>query len=48
MGIIITLLVLAGLYVGAGFLVTLVNAKGRDDEFKVEWDKILRWPKDVF
>jgi len=48
MAVIITLIVLAGLYVGAGFLVGLVNAKARDDEFTVDWVQILRWPKDVF
>jgi len=48
MAVIITLLILVGLYVGAGFLVTLVNAKARDDEFTVNWVEILRWPKDVF
>ena len=41
------LLILASIYIGAGFLVTFVNAMGRGDTFKVNWDEILRWPKGV-
>ena len=48
MGLIIFLLVVGVLYVGAGFLVTYVNAQSKDDEFKVDWNKIFTWPKDVF
>lgn len=48
MWIIVLLLVIGVLYVGAGFLVTFVNAQSRDDKFKVDWNKILTWPKLVF
>ena len=49
MGTFITIvLVLAVLYVGAGFAVTYINAKSRDDEFKIDWMKILKWPRAVF
>ncbi len=43
-----TLLIGGILYIGAGFLVTFVNAQGRGDIFKVNWTEILRWPKSVF
>ena len=41
-------LVLAVLYVGVGFIVTYANAASKDDEYEVNWDEILSWPKDVF
>jgi len=43
-----TLVILAGLYVGVGFLATFINAQSKDDEFKVDWAAIMKWPKDVF
>jgi len=36
------------LYVGAGFLVTYINAQSRDDEYKIDWKAILKWPRVVF
>ena len=41
------LLVICVAYVGVGFLVTYINATSKDDEFKTEWNKILKWPKYV-
>ena len=48
MVLLIILLAVGILYVGAGFLATYINAQSKDDEFKVDWNKILTWPKDVF
>ena len=48
MGFIIFLLLLAIIYVGAGFLVTYTKAQSNDNVFDTDWEKILTWPKDVF
>jgi len=49
MGTLLTIaLVLAVLYVGAGFVVTYVNGYARGDTFKINWKAILTWPKGVF
>jgi len=51
------LFLIGGIYIGAGFLVTYVEfkcikrEKEREEdefEFKIEWDKILKWPLNVF
>jgi len=48
MWLIYTLLILGILYIGVGCLVQYVNAKSRDDDFKLDWMKIIKWPKFVF
>jgi len=40
-----TLLFLGILWVGAGLLVTYVQAKERKISFKFEWNTILIWPE---
>jgi len=43
-----TIIVLAGVYVGAGFLTTFQKSKLKKEEFKVDWTDILKWPVDIF
>ncbi len=48
MSILGTLILLAVLYVGVGFLQCRVVAKTKGEVFKLDWRKLITWPKDVF
>lgn len=46
--VIMSLLILVGSYVGAGFLTTYQTSKFKKKKFEVDWTNILKWPADVF